>query len=104
MSLRIEIDREKVEAFCKKWKIIELSLFGSVIRDDFREDSDVDVLVRWAEDARWSAFQIFDAEDELSDILGREVDLVTNRSVEEQENWLRKRQILNSAQRYYVAS
>ena len=103
MSPRIEIDREKVEAFCKKWKITELSLFGSVIRDDFRPDSDVDVLVERAPDAHWSIFDHMKAEEELAAILGRKVDLVSKRAVEKSHNQLRRKHILGSAQRYYVS-
>ncbi|NQU06292.1 MAG: nucleotidyltransferase domain-containing protein [Calditrichaeota bacterium] len=103
ISEKIQIKREKIVEFCRKWKIIELSFFGSVLCNDFSEDSDVDVLVKFAEDVGWSAFDHFDAEDELSDILGRDVDLVSLSAIEEQDNWLRKRHILNSAQRYHVS-
>ena len=103
MTTQIKIDRVRVEEFCRKWKIVELSFFGSVLRDDFRDDSDVDVLVTWAEDAPWSALDHFTAEDELAEIIGRKVDLVSRRAVEEQSNWLRKSRILNSARRFYVS-
>jgi uncharacterized protein len=53
MSARIPVDREKIAAFCQRWKIAELALFGSVLRDDFRSDSDVDVLVTFTPDAGW---------------------------------------------------
>ena len=103
IGAKLSIEHEKIVEFCKKWKITELSFFGSVLRDDFHEDSDVDVLVKFAEDAEWSAFDHFEAEDELSDILGRDVDLVSLSAIEEQDNWLRKRHILNSARRYHVS-
>jgi len=103
MSPRIEIDREKVEAFCKKWKITELSLFGSVIRDDFRPDSDVDVLVRFSKDSHWSLSEYIHAEEELAKILGRKVDLVEREAVEENPNWIRRDHILNHTEPYYVA-
>ncbi len=103
MKIQIDIDRDKIIEFCRKWKIIELSLFGSVLRDDFKPDSDVDVLVRFAEDAHWSAFDHFNAEDELSNILKRNVDFVSLAAIEEQDNWLRKKQILSSAQRLHVS-
>ncbi|MBM3329713.1 MAG: nucleotidyltransferase [Calditrichaeota bacterium] len=102
-SIRLPIDREKVEAFCKKWKIVELSLFGSVIRDDFREDSDVDVLVRFAENSHWSLFDVMHAENELAEIVGRKVDLVEREAVEENPNWIRRRHILGHAERFYAA-
>ncbi|MBZ0252037.1 MAG: nucleotidyltransferase domain-containing protein [Candidatus Methylomirabilis sp.] len=73
------IDREKIAAFCRKHGIRKLSLFGSVLRDDFRPDSDVDVLVVWEPDAR-VGLKIFDIERELSAILGgRKVDLINEK-------------------------
>ena len=74
-GLRIDIPREQLADFCKRWKIIELAVFGSVLRDDFRPDSDVDVLVTFADGARWSLFDIVDMEDQLKELFGREVDL-----------------------------
>ncbi len=52
MRARILFDKGKLTEFCKRWQIVEMALFGSVLRDDFRPDSDVDVLVRFAPDAR----------------------------------------------------
>lgn len=76
MPPRIEIDQEKLAAFCKKWHIRKLWLFGSVLRDDFTENSDVDVLYEF-EDDQIVGFKIFDIEKELSRILDlRRVDLV----------------------------
>jgi len=103
MPPRLNIDREKVEAFCRKWQITELSLFGSVLRDDFRDDSDVDVLVTFATGSPWRLFDLMHAEDELAQIIGRPVDLVEKEAVEESRNWLRRKHILRSAERYYVA-
>ncbi len=101
-GLRIRVDRAKIQAFCRKWKIVELVFFGSVVRDDFGPDSDVDVLVTYADDARWG-WKIVDAQDELAEILGREVDLVDRGAVEESENWIRRRHILEHARTFYVA-
>jgi predicted nucleotidyltransferase len=101
-GLRIAVDRGKIETFCRKWKIIELSFFGSVLRDDFRSDSDVDVLVTYAEDARWG-WNIVNAEEELATMFGRKVDLVDRQAVEESRNWIRRRHILEHAEPFYVA-
>lgn len=101
-GLRIRVDRAKIEAFCRKWKIVELAFFGSVLRDDFGPDSDVDVLVTYAEDARWG-WDIVDAQDELEAILGRKVDLVDRKAIEESENWIRRKAILESAETFLVA-
>lgn len=89
MSAKISIDRDKIAEFCYRWKITELSLFGSVLRDDFRPDSDVDVLVTFAEDAQWSLFDHVTMEDDLSAMLGRKVDLASRRAVERSSNWIR---------------
>lgn len=89
--------------FCRRWKITELALFGSVLRDDFRPDSDVDVLVTFAPDAQWSLFDHVDMEDELRQILGRSVDLVNRRGIERSRNQHRRRAILESAQVVHVA-
>ena len=99
----IEIDREKLETFCRKWKITELALFGSVLRDDFRPDSDVDVLVTFAPDAGVSLWDVLDAEEELKQMLGRDVDLVLRTTVERSRNYIRRRNILSSARPFYVA-
>jgi len=103
MSARIPIDRKKVADFCRRCKITEFALFGSVLRDDFRPDSDVDVLVTFAPDAEWSLFDDVDMEEELSAIFGRKVDLVSRRAVERSDNWIRRKAILSTAEPVYVA-
>ena len=99
----IPIERARVEAFCRKWKITELALFGSVLRDDFRPDSDVDVLVSFAPDADWSLLDHMAMEEELAGILGRKVDLVSRRAVERSANRIRRQAILSSAEVVYAA-
>jgi hypothetical protein len=101
MSLAIDIDREKIAAFCRKWRITEFSLFGSVLRDDFRPDSDVDVLVSFDPQARWTLLDLPEMKEQLEVILGRNVDLLTRRGVEHARNPLRKREILSSAEIIY---
>ncbi len=94
----IEIPRNKIAAFCKRWQVTELALFGSVLRDDFGPESDVDVLVGFGEAARHRLFDLDDMELELKEIFGREVDLVSRRGVEASSNHLRRNSILQSAQ------
>jgi predicted nucleotidyltransferase len=94
---RIDLPMEEIAAFCRKWRITEFALFGSVLRDDFRPDSDVDVLVTFAADARWG-WEIVDMHDELADILGRKVDILTKRSVERSENYIFRNSVLKEAQ------
>jgi predicted nucleotidyltransferase len=103
MSLHIQIERSKIESFCRKWKITEFSFFGSALRNDFRPDSDVDVLVSFASDANWDLFDHMAMEEELAEIIGRKVDLLTRRSVERSENWIRRESILSGSEPYYVA-
>lgn len=98
MTLAIDIDKEQLRDFCRRWKITEFALFGSVTRpEDFRANSDVDVLVRFAADAPWSLFEWVTMEEELSAIFRRPVDLVERAAVEEIDNRFRQRSILNSA-------
>jgi predicted nucleotidyltransferase len=77
VSARIQIDRERVAEFCRRHQVRRLALFGSVLRDDFRPDSDVDVLVEFAPDAQAGLFELARMEDELAEMLGRRVDLRT---------------------------
>ena len=100
--MNIEIPKEQISDFCRKWKIAELSLFGSVLRDDFRPDSDIDVLVTFSRDAEWSLLDHMAMEEELSAIFGRKVDLINRKAIERSENYIRRKAILETAQPYYV--
>ena len=73
---RIDIPKDKITDFCRRNHIRRLALFGSVLRDDFRPDSDIDILVEFEPDAR-IGLRFFALEQELSEILGRKVDLST---------------------------
>ena len=99
----LDIKPAEIEHFCHKWKITELALFGSALRDDFRADSDVDLLVSFTEDATWSLFDLVTMENELSETLGRKIDLVERSALEHSENYIRRRHILASAEPVYVA-
>jgi hypothetical protein len=103
MNARFSFDHNALESFCRKHGIVELSFFGSVLRDDFRDDSDVDVLVTFAPGSRLSLFDLVRIEDEASVILGRKVDLVERADVERSENYIRRRHILSHTERVYVA-
>ena len=102
-QVRVELPHEKIVEFCKKWQITEFSVFGSVLREDFRPQSDIDVLVRFAPEARHSLFDIFRMEDELAQAVGRKVELVERKALERSENYIRRRHILSSLQTLYVA-
>ena len=101
MKPHIEIPPDKIAAFCKRWHITELALFGSVLRNDFGRESDVDLLVSFGEEASPTLFDLDDMELELEDIFGRKVDLVSRRGVETSSNYLRRNSILKSAQVIY---
>ena len=101
--IAIEIPKERLREFCRKWKVTEFSLFGSVVREDFGSSSDVDVLVSFAPDAQWSLFDHVHMQEELANIFGRDVDLLTRRAVEASSNRFRQRSILSSAVQLDVA-
>lgn len=103
MSPHIKLDMDKIKEFCERWKITEFALFGSVLRDDFRPDSDVDVLVTFAPDSKVSLFDLGDIEDELTEILGRKADLTMKRGIEQSHNYIRRKHILSSAEVIYAA-
>ena len=98
----IVLEPDALRAFCQRWQINEVSLFGSVLREDFGPDSDIDVLVSFAEDAPWSLMDEVEMVDELEVILGRKVDLVNRQAVESSHNWIRRQSILGSAQVVYA--
>jgi predicted nucleotidyltransferase len=102
-KIRIDVPNEKIAEFCQKWKITEFSLFGSVLREDFRPDSDIDVLVTFGEKAKHTLFDLVHMEDELKQIFGRKVDLVSRRGIESSRNYIRRNAILNSAEVIYAA-
>lgn len=101
---RLHVTEDQIAAFCEKWKISRFELFGSVLRDDFDAESDIDILVVFAPDAKLSLFGLVTAEEELKALIGRRVDLVERRAIEESPNWIRRRSILNSTRLIYAAA
>ena len=99
----LNMPREEIAKFCQRWKIRELALFGSALRDDFQPDSDVDLLVTFAADAEWGLLDHVQMQSELASTLRRKVDLVSKRAVEQSQNWLRRQEILNTAQALFLA-
>ena len=98
-----DLPRDRIAAFCQVWKVSEFSVFGSALRKDFRPDSDIDVLITFLPDARWSLLDHVQMQQELEAILGREVDLVSRRGVERSHNPVRRQAILDGAEPIYVA-
>lgn len=99
---KIAVPPQKIAEFCRRWKVTEFSLFGSVLRDDFRPDSDVDVLVTFAPGSRVGLFDLVRMEDELKSLFGRDVDLVERVAIEKSENYIRRKSILSNAQVIYA--
>ncbi len=99
----IDIPEAEVSAFCKRWRVTELALFGSVLRDDFGPDSDIDVLIQFESEPTPGLFGIVRMERELSELFGRPVDLVTRGAVENSRNYIRRKAILDSARVVYAA-
>src|SRR5437762_804383 len=95
--IAIDYDKEKLRDFCRRWHVTEFSLFGSVVRDDFGQESDVDVLVTLAPDASWTLSGWLEMQRELETLFQRRVDLIERDAVEHSENRFRKRAILSSA-------
>lgn len=91
-----------IVSFCQRWQIEEFYLFGSVLRDDFRTDSDIDVMVKFLPSARWGLLALVEMKEVLEAIFGRKVDLLTKKSIEKSENWIRREGILSTAQLIYV--
>ena len=98
-----EIPSQEIAEFCRRWRITELSVFGSALRADFRPDSDIDLLASFDPEAHWTLFDMARMREELIGMLGREVDLVSRRGVEASRNPIRREAILSSAQPIYAA-
>ena len=99
MSLRVEVDRARLAAFCKVNGVHRLAVFGSALRDDFRPDSDVDVLIEF-EPGRTPGLRFFGMQEELSRLFARSVDLHTPASL---STYFRS-QVLSEAEDQYVAA
>jgi len=96
---RLQVSSSKIIEFCQRWQIVEFAIFGSVLRDDFRPDSDIDVLVTLSPDKKWSLFDLMDMQNELELMFGRSVDLLEKRSL---KNPFRKAEIIRTHQVIYA--
>jgi predicted nucleotidyltransferase len=99
----LPVPTEHVDAFCRRWKIVELSLFGSVLRQDFSPSSDVDVLVTFASGADWRFTHLLQMKEDLEALFGRRVGIIQKPVLEQSRNYIRRRNILESARPFYVA-
>jgi len=102
-QLQIPLPLDDLRHFCEKWGIVELAVFGSITRPDFHEESDIDFLMTFGEAVRRTLFDLVEMEDELKVLLGREVDLIDRRAIEQSDNYIRRREILGTAKVIYVA-
>ena len=98
LPLHVSVDRSQVAAFCQRWKAQKIERFGSVLRQDFGPDSDIDLLITPSPAAAWSLLDHVSMQEELSMIFGRKVDLVSRRAIEHSKNHFRREAILGSAQ------
>ena len=101
-AARVHLPSEQIAAFCDRWNVVEIALFGSVLRDDFGPDSDVDVLVRFRPGQYPSLFGLSEMEFALAEMVGRRVDLVERGGVEQSPNYIRRGAILGSARTVYT--
>jgi predicted nucleotidyltransferase len=101
-SLRIRLPMQEITAFCRRWSIARLEVFGSALRDDFRPDSDLDLVATYAPQARWSLLDRVRMKHELEDLVGRQVDLLNRRALEKAKCPSRAAAILAEAQPLYA--
>lgn len=99
-NIHIVVPKRKIVAFCRRWKVVEMGLFGSALRDDFNASSDVDVLVTFASDAQVSLFDLAQMQYELVRLFGRPVDVLEKDAL---RNPFRKREILKTARVIYAS-
>jgi predicted nucleotidyltransferase len=102
-KIQIDVPKERIVSFCRKWKIVEFALFGSILREDFRPNSDVDVLVTFSHGSDWGVEHLLDMKEELEALFGRPVDLLEKRLVEESRNYIRRKHILSHMETLYAA-
>ena len=100
MTPRVPIDRHRIAEFCWRWRVTEFALFGSVLREDFRPDSDVDVLLTFEPDAPWTLWDLSRMRMELEEIFDRKVDLVEKKAL---KNPFRRHAILAGQRVIYAA-
>lgn len=98
---RLKFSMSEIARFCQQWQIVEMALFGSVLGDKFRADSDIDILIKFAPNARQGLLTLAKIKYELETRLRRTVDIVLRESIENSENWIRRQEILRTAQVIY---
>ena len=109
MSSAITLDRhgitipgDRIAAFCVRWQVREMAVFGSYLRDDFRDESDIDLLIAAKPDVKWGLSELSHMTHELVALLGRRVELVERESLEASRNYLIRKHIMATAEPIYV--
>lgn len=102
--LPISLPMDRLRLFCQHWGIVELALFGSVLREDFKPTSDVDVLVAFAPGTHHGLFDLAEMQQEMESLVGRPVDLATRAAVQGSRNPIRRKAILDSARVIHAAA
>jgi len=97
-SLKLPLPMDAIRAFCQRWNVSEFALFGSVLHDDFNADSDVDVMITFADRSGMTLFRLMTMTEELEALFGRKVDLITRQNIETSRNYVVRKQVLNNAQ------
>lgn len=103
MMNNLNISQEKLSLLCKKYLIKELSLFGSALRIDFDEDSDIDLLVTFEDKTKYSLFDIVRVKEDFEKLFDRPVDIVNHKAIEKSKNSYRKKAILDTAKVIYAS-
>lgn len=104
VAVQAFVPYKKIAAFCKRWNVVEFALFGSAVRDDFSAESDIDALVSFAPQSEWGLFEHIQMKQELKELFGRDVDLITRRALEQSRNALLRSEILGTAKVLYSKS
>lgn len=99
---RLGVSFQILHEFCRQYKITELSVFGSILREDFNFNSDIDLLVKFDPSAHISLIDMIKIENEFKILLRRNIDLVSKKAIENSKNWIRRQNILDNAEIIYV--
>lgn len=101
LQQRLGLSMPEIAVICQRWQITELSLFGSVLGNQFHSDSDVDILIRFAPNTRQGLLTLAKIKHDLEASTGRVVDIALKEAIEDSENWIRRNEILKTAQVIY---
>jgi uncharacterized protein len=101
LQQRLGLSLIEISKFCEEWQIVEMALFGSVLSEDFKVDSDIDIIVKFAPKAPQGLLTLAKIKHQLETTIGREVDIALKESVENSENWIRRNEILKTARVIY---